>query len=150
MGNGLGQAQGSVKGTRGSLQTGPLPLALQLGEGQGGVGVRVLPVPPGLWIPRIPSPPFLSTKLQAALKDIWGRVWVSPALCPLPFPSGSRGTAFSQVLWLEDWSPGFQGHRLPLLILYDIPMGVDGHPRHLEPPPGTSVYHLRSGRRPNS
>ena len=38
----------------------------------------------------------------------------------------------------------------PLLSLYDIPMGVDRGSRHLEPPPGASIRHLRSGTRPNS
>lgn len=109
MGNGLGQAQGSMKGTRGSLQTGPLPLALQLGEGQGGVGVQVLPVPPGLWIPRIPSPPFLSTKLQAALKDIWGCVWMSPALCPLPSPQDPEEQLFHRCC---GWGTGPQDFKV--------------------------------------
>lgn len=58
---------------------------------------------PGLWIPRIPTSPFLSTKLQAALKDILrggGCVDESCPTLPPPFPSGprQRNTFFTGVV----------------------------------------------------
>lgn len=99
MRNGSGQAQSSMKRTGSSLQTGPLPQASELGKGG---HVHVLPVLPGVWIPRIPKPPFLRIKLQAALKDIWGVVWGEScphiALCPSPQDPDKRHRVYTGVV----------------------------------------------------
>lgn len=122
MGNGSGQAQSSMEGSGSSMQTGPLPQASELGKGG---HVHVLPVLPGLWIPRIPRPPCLRVKLQAALKVIWGMVWGEScphiALCLSP----QDQTETQGLHRCGDW----EGHGLqdikvissscPLLSLYD-------------------------------
>lgn len=122
MGNGSGQAQTSMEGSRSSLHTGPLPQAPELGKGG---HVHVLPVLPGLWIPRIPRPPCLRVKLQAALKVIWDVVWGEScphtALCPSP----QDQTETQGLHRCGDWERhGLQDIKVisspcPLLSLYD-------------------------------
>ena len=122
MGNGSGQAQSSMEGSGSSLHTGPLPQAPELGKGG---HVHVLPVLPGLWIPRIPRPPCLRVKLQAALKVIWDVVWGEScphtALCPSP----QDQTETQGLHRCGDWERhGLQDIKVisspcPLLSLYD-------------------------------
>lgn len=92
VGNGFGVGQGQQERDKGQTpDKTPVP---SLGVWQGSrVWIQVLPVPSGLCIPRTPSLPFLSTKLQAALKNIWGMcvgISLVPTLPSAPTHSGSR------------------------------------------------------------
>lgn len=107
VGNSFGVGQGQQERVKGqTADKTPVP---SHGVWQGsGVWIQVLPVPSGLCIPRTPSLPFLSTKLQAALKNIWGVcVGLSPApsLSSAPTPQGPDG----EIIFMSE-NLEFQGH----------------------------------------